>query len=61
MSGSRQARRRAYCRRRPVSARARSREEITDLIAGGAHIAELEAEIEGYMVAHEGHPPHVHG
>jgi len=36
-----------------------SREEITDLMAGGEHMAELEAEIEGYMVAHQGHPPPV--
>ncbi len=28
----------------------RSREEITDLMAGGEHMAELEAEIEGYAV-----------
>jgi len=35
----------------------KSREEITDLMAGGEHMAELEAEIEGYMATHEGHPP----
>jgi len=37
----------------------KSREEITDLMAGGEHMAELEAEIEGYMATHEGHPPAV--
>jgi simple sugar transport system ATP-binding protein len=36
-----------------------TREEITDLMAGGEAMAELEAEIEGYMAAHEGHPPPV--
>ena len=35
----------------------KSREEITDLMAGGEHMAELEAEIQGYMVSHDGHPP----
>ena len=35
----------------------KSREEITDLMAGGEHMAELEAEIESYMAAHEGHAP----
>ena len=34
-----------------------SREEITDLMAGGEHMAELEAEIESYLVTHEGHSP----
>ncbi|MCV9961711.1 ATP-binding cassette domain-containing protein [Pararhizobium sp. BT-229] len=34
----------------------KSREEITDLMAGGEQMAELEAEIEGYMVVREGHP-----
>jgi simple sugar transport system ATP-binding protein len=29
----------------------KSREEITDLMAGGEHMAELEAEIEGFMTA----------
>lgn len=38
----------------------RSREEITDLMAGGASMANLEAEIEGYMASHEGHPPPAH-
>jgi simple sugar transport system ATP-binding protein len=37
----------------------KTREEITDLMAGGEHMAELEAEIEAYQVAHEGHPPPV--
>ncbi len=35
----------------------KSREEITDLMAGGEHMAELEAEIEAYMAEHEGHAP----
>ena len=35
----------------------KTREEITDLMAGGEAMAELEAEIESYMVAHDGHPP----
>jgi simple sugar transport system ATP-binding protein len=35
----------------------KSREEITDLMAGGASMASLEAEIEGYMASHDGHPP----
>ena len=35
----------------------KTREEITDLMAGGEHMAELEAEIEAYQVAHAGHPP----
>ncbi|KAJ0343684.1 hypothetical protein COL154_014068 [Colletotrichum chrysophilum] len=34
-----------------------SREQITDLMAGGEQMAELEAEIESYMETHEGHPP----
>jgi simple sugar transport system ATP-binding protein len=37
----------------------KSREEITDLMAGGEHMAELEAEIASYMATHEGHPPPV--
>ena len=37
----------------------KSREEITDLMAGGEHMAELEAEIAGFMAAHDGHPPPV--
>ncbi len=35
----------------------KTREEITDLMAGGEAMAELEAEIEGYMASHDGHPP----
>ena len=35
----------------------KTREEITDLMAGGETMAGLEASIEGYMEAHEGHPP----
>jgi simple sugar transport system ATP-binding protein len=35
----------------------KTREEITDLMAGGEQMAELEAEIESYMAMHEGHPP----
>jgi simple sugar transport system ATP-binding protein len=35
----------------------RTREEITDLMAGGETMASLEASVEGYMDAHEGHPP----
>ena len=35
----------------------KTREEITDLMAGGEAMAELEAEVESYMLAHEGHPP----
>jgi simple sugar transport system ATP-binding protein len=35
----------------------KTREEITDLMAGGASMANLEAEIESYMATHEGHPP----
>ncbi|RZS52300.1 ATP-binding cassette domain-containing protein [Sphaerotilus mobilis] len=37
----------------------KTREEITDLMAGGEAMAELEAEIEGYMATHDGHPPPV--
>ena len=36
----------------------KTREEITDLMAGGETMADLEATIEGYMETHEGHPPH---
>ena len=39
----------------------KTREEITDLMAGGEHMAELEAEIESYMSTHEGHPPQIDG
>ncbi|ESW94221.1 hypothetical protein X772_01645 [Mesorhizobium sp. LSJC280B00] len=35
----------------------KTREEITDLMAGGETMADLEAEIENYMDEHEGHPP----
>ncbi|MER8396828.1 ATP-binding cassette domain-containing protein [Mesorhizobium sp. M1348] len=35
----------------------RSREEITDLMAGGETMAGLEAQVEGHMAEHEGHPP----
>jgi simple sugar transport system ATP-binding protein len=35
----------------------RTREEITDLMAGGEAMAELEAEIADYQLQHEGHPP----
>jgi simple sugar transport system ATP-binding protein len=37
--------------------RERSREEITDLMAGGDAMAELEAEIEAYQKEHDGHAP----
>lgn len=37
----------------------KTREEITDLMAGGEAMAELEAEIEAYSAAHSGHPPPV--
>ena len=39
----------------------KGRDEITDLMAGGEHMAELEAEIESYMTTHEGHAPQVVG
>lgn len=35
----------------------KTREEITDLMAGGETMAGLEAQIEGYMAEHGGHPP----
>ena len=35
----------------------KTREEITDLMAGGETMADLEASIEGYMETHDGHPP----
>ncbi|TCN33862.1 ATP-binding cassette domain-containing protein [Sinorhizobium americanum] len=35
----------------------KTREEITDLMAGGETMADLEAQIETYMASHEGHPP----
>ncbi len=37
----------------------KTREEITDLMAGGEQMAELEAEIESHQETHEGHPPPV--
>ena len=37
----------------------KTREEITDLMAGGASMATLEAEIQTYMDSHDGHPPPV--
>jgi simple sugar transport system ATP-binding protein len=35
----------------------KTREDITDLMAGGETMAALEAEIEGYRDTHQGHPP----
>jgi simple sugar transport system ATP-binding protein len=35
----------------------KSREEITDLMAGGEALANLGADVESYMETHEGHPP----
>jgi simple sugar transport system ATP-binding protein len=35
----------------------KTREEITDLMAGGEAMAELEGEIDSYMATHDGHPP----
>ena len=35
----------------------KTREEITDLMAGGEALADLGTEIESYMETHEGHPP----
>ncbi|MFC3165792.1 ATP-binding cassette domain-containing protein [Ciceribacter thiooxidans] len=35
----------------------KTREEITDLMAGGETMADLEAQIETYMSTHEGQPP----
>ena len=37
----------------------RTREQITDLMAGGETMADLEAQISGYMETHDGHPPPV--
>jgi simple sugar transport system ATP-binding protein len=37
----------------------KTREEITDLMAGGETIADLEKEIENDMASHDGHPPPV--
>ncbi len=39
----------------------KTREEITDLMAGGESMADLEAQIESYMESHDGHPPVVMG
>jgi simple sugar transport system ATP-binding protein len=39
----------------------RTREEITDLMAGGETMAKLESEIQSYMSTHDGHPPQVGG
>ncbi|MDE2383186.1 MAG: sugar ABC transporter ATP-binding protein [Alphaproteobacteria bacterium] len=38
----------------------KTREQITDLMAGGETMANLEAEIENYMQSHDGHPPAAH-
>jgi len=38
----------------------KSREQITDLMAGGETMAGLEKEIEDYMSTHGGHPPAAH-
>lgn len=35
----------------------KTREEITDLMAGGEALADLGSEMESYMETHEGHPP----
>ncbi|MBL9073032.1 ATP-binding cassette domain-containing protein [Tabrizicola sp.] len=35
----------------------KSREQITDLMAGGETMADLEKSIDGYMSTHGGHPP----
>jgi simple sugar transport system ATP-binding protein len=35
----------------------KTREEIADLMAGGESMADLEANIDGYMETHDGHPP----
>lgn len=35
----------------------KTREEITDLMAGGESMADLEATIEAHMSSHDGHPP----
>jgi simple sugar transport system ATP-binding protein len=35
----------------------RTKQEITDLMAGGEAMTELEAELESYRTAHDGHPP----
>jgi simple sugar transport system ATP-binding protein len=35
----------------------KTREEITDLMAGGEALANLDADVESFMETHEGHPP----
>jgi simple sugar transport system ATP-binding protein len=35
----------------------KSREQITDLMAGGEELANLDTEIEEYEQSHDGHPP----
>ena len=35
----------------------KTRDEITDLMAGGEALANLGADVESYMETHEGHPP----
>jgi simple sugar transport system ATP-binding protein len=35
----------------------KTREEITDLMAGGESMSDLTAQIESYMETHDGHPP----
>jgi simple sugar transport system ATP-binding protein len=35
----------------------KTREEITDLMAGGEALANLDVEIENYEQSHDGHPP----
>ena len=35
----------------------KTREELTDLMAGGEALADLGSEMENYMEAHDGHPP----
>jgi simple sugar transport system ATP-binding protein len=37
----------------------KTREEITDLMAGGETMADLESQIDRYMETHEGHPPQI--
>ena len=37
----------------------KTREEITDLMAGGETMATLEAELQSYMDSHGGHAPKV--
>ncbi|PRY82909.1 ATP-binding cassette domain-containing protein [Donghicola tyrosinivorans] len=39
----------------------KSREEITDLMAGGEALADLDQYIDGYKETHQGHPPNVTG